>query len=261
MNEFYIYAYLDPRKPGTFNYGSYNFDYEPFYVGKGSGDRLYHHLNEAKKNRLVKNPHKFYRLRKMLSENAQPEIIKYIDNLTEDEAFKIEEDMVKTIGRKDYNEGPLLNVLDGGSGGTRPSPGLREKWSNQRKSKGNSFYGRKHSQKTLDLISKNRSGREAWNKGICSLSEEAKRKIGDKNRKHQIGKEPVSKRPEVRNKISKANTGANNGNAKSWKVVFEDGRVFEFSGGIKRFCKEHGLSFKRLRENKCENVFLICLQD
>lgn len=43
-NRFYVYALLDPRKPGKYKYGEYEFDYEPFYVGKGSGDRCEHHL-------------------------------------------------------------------------------------------------------------------------------------------------------------------------------------------------------------------------
>lgn len=34
MNNYYIYIYLDPRKNGSFKYGSHEFKCEPFYVGK-----------------------------------------------------------------------------------------------------------------------------------------------------------------------------------------------------------------------------------
>ena len=34
--KYYVYIYIDPRKPGKFKYGEYEFDYEPFYIGKGS---------------------------------------------------------------------------------------------------------------------------------------------------------------------------------------------------------------------------------
>ena len=43
-NIFYVYVYLDPRKPGNYVYGEYSFDYEPFYVGKGSNGRCTIHL-------------------------------------------------------------------------------------------------------------------------------------------------------------------------------------------------------------------------
>lgn len=48
-NIFYVYVYLDPRKSGKYKYGEYDFDYEPFYVGKGCKERLYDHLWEIKK--------------------------------------------------------------------------------------------------------------------------------------------------------------------------------------------------------------------
>ena len=52
---FYVYVYTDPRKDnGPYKYGEYEFEYEPFYVGKGIGNRKNNHLNEATKNLNMK---------------------------------------------------------------------------------------------------------------------------------------------------------------------------------------------------------------
>jgi hypothetical protein len=106
-NQFYIYIYEDENNV-------------PIYVGKGkrrkSGikERMLDHLQIAKRR---KKPHPFYyKLKKMFENGLKPKIYKVNNNLTAEEANKIEKQLVAKIGRKDLNKGPLLNLCDGGEG-------------------------------------------------------------------------------------------------------------------------------------------------
>ena len=68
-NTFYTYIYLDPRKPGKYEYGDYAFEYEPFYVGKGSNGQWLSHLKIAKnKNGLcrIENTFKHNKIKNIL---------------------------------------------------------------------------------------------------------------------------------------------------------------------------------------------------
>ena len=40
----YVYVFLDTSKKGTVQYGEYKFEYQPFYVGKGTFDRCDEHF-------------------------------------------------------------------------------------------------------------------------------------------------------------------------------------------------------------------------
>ncbi len=58
--KFYTYVYLDPRKPGKFVFGKYEFEYEPFYVGKGSGRRCKVFCQHIKHNPFLKRKLKIF---------------------------------------------------------------------------------------------------------------------------------------------------------------------------------------------------------
>ena len=108
MNSYYTYIYLDPRKPGSYTYQNLNFEYEPFYIGKGKGRRFIRTYKEAIANRGTKYRHN--KIRSIVKENLEPIIIKVFENLSEQEAFIKEIELIKEF--KPY----LTNLTSGGDG-------------------------------------------------------------------------------------------------------------------------------------------------
>ncbi|MFN7656342.1 MAG: LEM-3-like GIY-YIG domain-containing protein [bacterium] len=143
-NKYYVYVYLDPRKSGNFTYGDYSFDFEPFYIGKGSGYRFNHHLKQF----IKYNKHKKNKINKIINEGLNPIIIKTHNNLTEEESFYYEKELIKLIGRSDMCEGPLTNKTDGGDGmsGFIITNEMRELRSKMFKGEKNPMYGKGYKQ-------------------------------------------------------------------------------------------------------------------
>jgi hypothetical protein len=111
MNDFYVYYLIDPR------------NFQPFYVGKGKGKRMYSHAKNRIKhiNKILSN-----KLIKIIDKEGLKIIHKKVyDNLSEEKAFELEMKEISKYGRKNNNTGILCNVTDGGDG---PS-GL--KWSEE----------------------------------------------------------------------------------------------------------------------------------
>ncbi|HYD98672.1 MAG TPA: GIY-YIG nuclease family protein [Alphaproteobacteria bacterium] len=97
-------------------------DGRPFYVGKGTGDRLAHHENEARHpNDWRSNAYKLNVIRAIQRSGAA--IVYEIDFVTDDEAaaYAREGALIEAIGRL-HEGGPLTNLAAGGGTTGGPSP-------------------------------------------------------------------------------------------------------------------------------------------
>ncbi|AIW03365.1 hypothetical protein CPT_Mater208 [Bacillus phage Mater] len=126
-NDFYVYAYLDPRKPGNFVYDDLSFDYLPFYIGKGKASRMYFHLWGAKHGKVLGNPHKFNKINSILSEGLEPIILPVRTALTSNDALRLEKQLISRIGKVSDKRGPLTNVSDGGESNPMDNTDVRER--------------------------------------------------------------------------------------------------------------------------------------
>lgn len=122
-NIFYVYAYLDPRKPGIFKYGNIEFNFEPFYIGKGHLDRCYQGLTKFKSQ---KDTYKFRKIKSIAKDGYIPIIQKICENLCESDSFIKEIELIQKIGRHDLTLGPLTNNTDGGEGTINVNPEWRK---------------------------------------------------------------------------------------------------------------------------------------
>ncbi len=225
-NNFYVYAILDPRKPGKHTYGDYSFNYEPFYVGKGGiEDRFKVHLNEAyteyDKKRVKGGDFRCCKIRKIKKEiDKDPIFMKIEENLSEQQSFDLEIFLINLIGRYDLGEGPLTNLTDGGDGGSgykhteetkikisnihkgKKRKPFSEEWKRNMSKNHVGFKDKKHSEKSKRKNSNSNKG-----KIFGSQSEEHKRKLSESKK----GKIPWNKgiktgslSEEIKRKISKS---------------------------------------------------------
>jgi hypothetical protein len=115
---YYVYAYLDPRKPGTYRYktdfGWATFDHEPYYIGKGIRNRYTVHVEMAVKKQ--RRGLKYSKIRKILRSGHELLIKKSKCTFAEVDSFLCEQQLIRVIGRFDLGTGPLTNLTDGGEG-------------------------------------------------------------------------------------------------------------------------------------------------
>lgn len=85
---------------------------QPFYVGKGKGHRGFVHFNEEAGNKL-----KLDTIKSIIDVGSYPILYIAESNLTENEAFRLEEIHISYYGRIGIDPGGILtNILPGGTG-------------------------------------------------------------------------------------------------------------------------------------------------
>jgi hypothetical protein len=65
----------------------------------------------------LQNTLKFDTLKKIYDAGLSPIVVKVFERITNEESCNIEVDMIKIIGKRCDNKGPLSNLTDGGEGG------------------------------------------------------------------------------------------------------------------------------------------------
>lgn len=109
MNRFYVYVFLNSCVPGKFEYGDFNFEYEPFYIGKGVDDRII-------TSKCDKRTFKSQKIKSIKNKGGKVISYKIYENLSFEESNIREKELIKIIGRRDLGIGPLTNLTDGGDG-------------------------------------------------------------------------------------------------------------------------------------------------
>lgn len=156
---YYIYVYLDTRKKGSYSFGDFHFEYEPFYIGKGVNERHLTHLRVANGSRKGKNNLIVTKIKSILNDGFEPTIIKIIEGLTKENYDSYEISTIKLIGKYCDGLGPLLNTTDGGDGGVT--------WIGEHHNKGKKLEEIVGEQKAIELKQK--------------LSEQASKRVGELN--------------------------------------------------------------------------------
>lgn len=147
-------------------------DGTPFYVGKGKVSKRKRYKSKLNRNKWWNN----------IVDKHGFDIIMLEEDLIEEEAFKIEKYWIDRIGRRDKEEGSLVNLTDGGEGfsGRIITDDTRKKMSESKK-------GFKHSdemKEKMRQINKGNTNRLGMKTSEETKEKQSKAKLGKKRKPH-----------------------------------------------------------------------------
>ena len=148
---------------------------EVFYIGIGS-DEGGNHTRAYSKDRS-----KYW---KKVANKVEYRIEIIVDNIAREEAVVIEKELIAFYGRILYNEGTLVNILDGGQSGCsgyKHTPEMKKHLSLLKKGTLGTNTGKKFSEEHKRKMSESQKGR--------TFSEEHKRKISENQKGRTLSKE------------------------------------------------------------------------
>jgi len=208
MNDkrYYVYALLDPRKSD-----------EPFYIGKGTNDRCYQHLDGRCTG---ENRFKDHVIGAIRNEGMEPTVKFLSENLTSDDAYTLETKYIKECGRRNIDSnGILTNIcLD-----KRPPirKGCKISDEQRNKLKGRIPWNKGLTKETNESvknggkkIAESLKGNVPWNKGL-DCSDPRIKKVTEELAKMNKGRIPWNKGTKG---VMKPNSGSW-GNVPAWNKM------------------------------------------
>lgn len=212
---FYVYALLDPSKPGKFSTPYVTYLYQPFYIGKGMNDRAKQHLVESlqARNKGGTRTHKQNTVLKVFDAYGSVPTVSF-DCCTELEAFDKEAELTHIFELRS-NGGILTNIDYGGKGANVRSAEVKA-----RVSAGKLKY---------------------------TFTDEHRANIVKANAKVNATYHLGAKRSaETKLAISKSRYGAKSKVAKIWMFTDPSGHVIVYKGGMRAMVEMFNLSEARL---------------
>ena len=236
--EFYIYYLRRPDKidPEDETKG------QPFYVGKGCDCRIYDHRKEAQRE-LHKSGRKTYKIsiiHSLWKQGLDFEEDISIKDLTEVEAFEIEEMAICYYGRHNNGTGILANMTDGGGGsyGRICNDETKKKIGKANAGENGAWYGKHLSEETRLKISNFHKGKAKTDKHKANMSKAMMGRFISKETRLKMREAKVGKK-QPQELIEKRTKSRNN-------TIKEKGLNLPWSGGKRTadFCEKVSKALK-----------------